>query len=104
LEEVVVIAGDHVPGKRRSLSTDQPRITYGTSASVAGSISSRLVSKAAGARWKHTTGDEVLQLRVLQLSDRWTAAVQRHQAARQARADRARARRHARAAGVRSRT
>jgi hypothetical protein len=33
--------------------------------------------KRPGARWKHTTGDEVLQLRALQLSDRWPAAVQR---------------------------
>jgi hypothetical protein len=33
--------------------------------------------KRPGARWKHTTGDEVLQLRALQLSDRWAAAVQR---------------------------
>jgi hypothetical protein len=30
-----------------------------------------------GARWKHPTGDEVLQLRALQLSDRWAPAVQR---------------------------
>ena len=33
--------------------------------------------KRPGARWKHTTGDEVMQLRALQLSDRWTPAVQR---------------------------
>jgi hypothetical protein len=33
--------------------------------------------KRPGARWKHATGDEVLQLRALQLSDRWAAAVQR---------------------------
>ena len=33
--------------------------------------------KRPGARWNHTTGDEVLQLRALQLSDRWGAAVQR---------------------------
>jgi hypothetical protein len=33
--------------------------------------------KRPGARWKHTSGDEVLQLRALQLSDRWTPAVQR---------------------------
>jgi hypothetical protein len=33
--------------------------------------------KRPGARWKHTTGDEVLQLSALQLSDRWTSAVQR---------------------------
>jgi hypothetical protein len=33
--------------------------------------------KRPGARWKHTTGDEVMQLRALQLSDRWAAAVQR---------------------------
>ena len=32
--------------------------------------------KRPGARWKHTTGDAVLQLRALQLSDRWTPAVQ----------------------------
>ena len=31
--------------------------------------------KAARARWKHTTGDEVLQLRAQQLSDRWAPAV-----------------------------
>jgi hypothetical protein len=30
-----------------------------------------------GARWKHTTGDEVRQLRALQLSDRWAPAVRR---------------------------
>jgi hypothetical protein len=33
--------------------------------------------KRPGAQWKHTTGDEVLQLRALQLSDRWAPAVQR---------------------------
>jgi hypothetical protein len=33
--------------------------------------------KRPGSRWKHTTGDEVMQLRALQLSDRWTQAVQR---------------------------
>jgi len=33
--------------------------------------------KRPGARWKHATGEEVLQLRALQLSDRWAAAVQR---------------------------
>jgi hypothetical protein len=33
--------------------------------------------KRPGARWKHTTGDEVMQLRALQLSDRWTSAVRR---------------------------
>jgi hypothetical protein len=33
--------------------------------------------KRPGARWKHTTGDEVMQLRALQLSDRWAPAVQR---------------------------
>jgi hypothetical protein len=33
--------------------------------------------KRPGARWKHTTGDEVMQLRALQLSDRWASAVQR---------------------------
>ena len=33
--------------------------------------------KRPGARWKHTTGEEVLQLRALPLSDRWAAAVQR---------------------------
>jgi hypothetical protein len=32
--------------------------------------------KRPGARWKHTTGEEVLQLRALQLSDRWAPAVQ----------------------------
>jgi hypothetical protein len=32
--------------------------------------------KRPGARWKHTTGDEVMQLRALQLSDRWTQVVQ----------------------------
>ena len=32
--------------------------------------------KRPGARWKHTTGDEVMQLRALQLSDRWTPTVQ----------------------------
>ena len=30
--------------------------------------------KRPGARWKHTTGDEVMQLRALQLSDRWGSA------------------------------
>ena len=33
--------------------------------------------KRPGARWKHTTRDEVLQLRALQLRDRWAPAVQR---------------------------
>jgi hypothetical protein len=33
--------------------------------------------KRPGARWKHATGDEVMQLRALQLSDRWALAVQR---------------------------
>ena len=33
--------------------------------------------KRLGARWKHTTGEEVLQLHVLQLSDQWAPAVQR---------------------------
>jgi len=33
--------------------------------------------KRPGARWKHTTGDKVMQLRALQLSDRWAPAVQR---------------------------
>jgi hypothetical protein len=33
--------------------------------------------KRPGARWKHTTGDEVMQLRALQLSERWAPAVQR---------------------------
>jgi hypothetical protein len=33
--------------------------------------------KRPGARWKHATGDEVMQLRALQLSDRWAPAVQR---------------------------
>jgi hypothetical protein len=33
--------------------------------------------KRPGARWKHTTGDEVMQLRALQPSDRWAPAVQR---------------------------
>ena len=33
--------------------------------------------KRPGTRWKHTTGDEVMQLRALQRSDRWAPAVQR---------------------------
>lgn len=33
--------------------------------------------KRPGARWKHMTGDEVLQLRALRLSDRLAPAVQR---------------------------
>ena len=33
--------------------------------------------KRPGARWKHTTGDEVMQLRALQLGDRWAPAVHR---------------------------
>jgi len=33
--------------------------------------------KRSGARWKHTTGNEVLQLRALMLSDRWTNGIAR---------------------------
>jgi hypothetical protein len=33
--------------------------------------------KRAGARWKHKTGEEVLQLRALMKSDRWEPAMQR---------------------------
>jgi hypothetical protein len=33
--------------------------------------------EAAWARWKHASGDDVLQLRALQLSDRWAAAIAR---------------------------
>jgi hypothetical protein len=33
--------------------------------------------KRAGARWKHKTGEEVLQLRALMKSDRWQPAIQR---------------------------
>jgi hypothetical protein len=47
--------------------------------------------KRPGARWKHTTGDEVLQLRALQLSDRWAPAVQRRPGPRRSPAARERA-------------
>lgn len=33
--------------------------------------------KRSGARWKHSSGDDVLQLRALQLSDRWASAIAR---------------------------
>ena len=33
--------------------------------------------KRCGARWKHQSGNEILQLRALQLSDRWEPAMQR---------------------------
>jgi len=33
--------------------------------------------KRSGSSWKPTTGNEVLQLRALQLSDRWDAAMKR---------------------------
>ena len=33
--------------------------------------------KRCGSRWKHQSGNEVLQLRALQLSDRWEPAMRR---------------------------
>jgi hypothetical protein len=33
--------------------------------------------KRPGARWRHASGDDVLQLRALQLSDRWAPAIAR---------------------------